>query len=68
MAFLRTTLRIVDLNVRADGEWYCAPDDKARLAHVRKVLAEYQEAEPARGWKLQCRGTANDWHDWNPQT
>ncbi len=47
------------------GSFYCPPETPARMAYVRKVLAEMVAAEPSEGWHLETRGTAATlWHRW----
>lgn len=59
---MSTTLRIRNNYGEEGGQWFCNPNDKSKLAYVRRILAEMQQQEPEMGWKLETRGDETFWH------
>ena len=54
-----TTLRLYNDLRETGGEWVAA----AITDYYRQLLADYQQAEPRAGWRLQTRGLYAPWHD-----
>lgn len=42
---------------KEDSRWTVRPGDAAAVSRAFRLLAEYREAEPRMGWRLETRGT-----------
>lgn len=46
-----------------EGYWHVRPSQAdAMLPRIRAELDELRKCEPGRDWRLEFRGTDNDWH------
>lgn len=49
---------------REDSRWRVEPGDAKGADRAFRLLAEYMDAEPDAGWRLETRGDTSGWHVW----
>ena len=62
---LQTNIRLINNDPNDKFEYFCEPDDTAKLLRIKRELKELQTEEPSRNWRLETRGTAIGWHPYS---